>query len=115
MSTHHVLTVQGDIRILHIHGKLMGGPETDEIRTICDKLAAEGVRKLVLDMSTTSWMNSTGIGACVYCLQTMNQLGGTVVAASITKNINELMIVSKINLLFNSFNTLDEAIAAISA
>ena len=55
----------GEIVILEPKGSLVGGEETDELRSEVNKLIEKGNKKLVVDLSKVTYMNSTAIGTLV--------------------------------------------------
>ncbi len=54
-----------EIAILEPRGSIIGGGETDELKTKARDLFEQGNRKLVIDLGGVTYINSTGIGALV--------------------------------------------------
>ena len=50
--------IQGDVAVVQVSGKLMGGDETKEVHEKVKSLLADGLKKLVIDLSKVKWMNS---------------------------------------------------------
>ncbi|MEK7670362.1 MAG: STAS domain-containing protein, partial [Bacteroidota bacterium] len=54
-----------EIAILEPKGSLIGGDETDELKSKAKDLIEQGNKKLVLDLGGVTYINSSGIGALV--------------------------------------------------
>ena len=54
--------IHGDVAVLKISGKMMGGPETSEITEKVKSLLNDDVHKIVLDLGKVKWLNSSGLG-----------------------------------------------------
>ena len=52
----------GDVTVLALAGKLLGGPESDVLRAELERVLAAGERFLLIDLSGVPWMNSAGLG-----------------------------------------------------
>jgi len=53
--------IKGDVGILKLKGNLMGMPETEELQSEVKAMLGQNIKKLVLDLSGVSWVNSVGI------------------------------------------------------
>lgn len=104
--------MQGDIAILELKGKLMGGPETSEIHDKVKELIAQGAKKVVANVEKVSWMNSTGLGALIGAMTSLRNAGGDLKLACITENVENLFVITKLVTIFDTFDTVDEAVNA---
>jgi len=102
----------GGVSVLELRGNLMGGPETAEVHKRVKDLAANGVKKVVVDLGGVSWMNSTGLGALMSSLTTMRNNDGDLKIARATDKVKSLFIVTKLITIFDSFDSVDEALKA---
>lgn len=104
----------GDVAVIELKGKLMGGPETTEIHSKVKELVANGVTKVVADVSKVTWMNSTGLGALMGAMTTLRNANGDLKLAQITENVENLFIITKLINIFDTFDTVEEAVAAFN-
>ena len=68
----------GSVALLEPKGSLIGGDETDELRAAVTDLFEQGNRKLVIDLSKVTYLNSTAIGVLVQAHTSYSKNGGTV-------------------------------------
>jgi anti-sigma B factor antagonist len=68
----------GRVRVFHLSGKIMGGPETQIICNHLKNLISEGTQCLVMNFQDVKWINSSGIGAIIACLTTLRKSGGDI-------------------------------------
>ena len=53
----------GDLTILCLAGKILGGHESYELRRELDRILERGDRRLLVDLRDVPWMNSAGLGS----------------------------------------------------
>ena len=68
---------------------------------------------VVLDMSALKFVDSSGLGALLACLRTMNNKGGQFKLTGLTKPVRALFELVRMHRIFPIYNTLDEAIASV--
>lgn len=105
-------TIDGDVVVLALKGNLMGDPETTEFRDKIKSLVRDGFLKIVLDVSKVKWINSSGLGALISALATVNNAGGDLRIANVTEKINSLFMITQLIKVFKSFETIERAIAS---
>jgi len=106
--------MKAGVSILEIKGKLMGGPETAEIHTRVKELVANGVKKVIIDLGKVTWMNSTGLGALMSSLTTLRNAEGELKIARATDKVKSLFMVTKLITIFDSYDSVEEALKAFS-
>jgi anti-sigma B factor antagonist len=104
--------MKGDVAVLELKGKLMGGPETSDIHDKVKALVAAGHNKIVADVGKVTWMNSTGLGALMGAMTTLRNAKGDLKLARITEKVESLFVITKLVTVFDTFDTVDEAVAA---
>ncbi len=100
----------GKVKIFHLSGKIMGGPETQEM---CDHLKgviSAGINSLVMDFQNVRWINSTGIGGIISCLTTLRNRGGDVRFAKIHGATQRYFKITKLEQVVMKFDTVEEAV-----
>lgn len=105
-------TIDGDVVVLALKGNLMGDPETSEFRDKIKGLVRDGFLKVVLDVSKIKWINSSGLGAMISALATVNSSGGDMRIANVTEKINSLFMITQLIKVFKSFETIERAVAS---
>ena len=105
-------TIDGDVVVLALKGNLMGDPETTEFRDKIKSLVRDGFLKIVLDVAKVKWVNSSGLGALISALATVNNAGGDLRIANVTDKINSLFMITQLIKVFKSFETIERAVAS---
>jgi anti-sigma B factor antagonist len=100
------------ILIFELKGKLMGGPESAAFHEELKKAVAAGQRKIVLDLGGVEWMNSSGLGLLISALTTARNSQGDVRLARTTDKITSLLVITKLDSIFSSHASVDDAIAS---
>jgi anti-sigma B factor antagonist len=104
----------GDVHVLHLQGKIMGGPETQIMRLRLEELIALDTHFLVIDFRNVKWINSTGIGAIINCLTALRKRGGDIRFANLHGETLLYIQVMNLGKVVKIFNTIDEAVASFS-
>ena len=97
---------------LHVQGKLMGGPDADVFRNTVYGLIEQGKRKVIVDLGSVNWVNSTGIGILTSAFTTLRKNDGDLKLIHVSEKIQSILYVTKLNLIFECFDSEEEAIAS---
>lgn len=102
-----------DVGVIKVKGALMGGDETDEVHEAVKRMVAEDVKKIVLDFHRVRWMNSHGIGMLMGCYSSVQTVNGRMALTGISDKVRMIMEMTKVNKLFDEFETLHQAVKAL--
>jgi anti-sigma B factor antagonist len=105
---------EGKIVILELRGNYVGGEETDEMRDAIKKLSDEGNLKLVVDLGEVSYLNSSALGVLIAAHANYAKRGGKIKLCQLNKNLENLFVITKLSLIFDSYPNQVEAIASFS-
>jgi anti-sigma B factor antagonist len=100
--------------IIELKGNVMGGDDTKEFNELLHKLIDDGKKNIVVDLHDVKFMNSSGLGMLIGGLTTMKKAEGHMKLAAVTEKIESLLIITKLVTIFESFETVDEAVASFS-
>jgi len=100
------------IAILEPKGKLMGGTDTGELDEKLYALLGKGTKKVIVDLGQTDWINSSGLSILIHHWKKFNDAGGSLRLANLTQKIERILIISKLTSVFESYESLDDAIAS---
>jgi anti-sigma B factor antagonist len=104
-------TTVGDVHVLTPKKNLLGQEETLSLVGVIDEVAGRGAPKIVVDLGKISWVNSTGLGSLVRMRTTCHNRGGWFKLARVGERINSILMVTKLVLVFDTFETVEEAVA----
>ncbi len=105
---------KGEIMVLGLSGKIMGGPDHEKFQTEVKALIAEGHVDILLDMGKVSWVNSTGLGILVSAFHTLKKNGGQLKICAVSDRIDNILNVTQLKLVFETYNSCEEALASFS-
>ena len=100
----------GNVAVLNVRGKLMGGPETEEVKEKLNLLVQEGVTLFVFDLSKVKWMNSSGVGMMMACYASVAKIEGKLGLAQVSKKAEDALSLTQVIRLFDQFGSVKEAV-----
>ncbi len=102
----------GEVTVLRLEGKLMGGPDAEEFKQVIKDLLGGGRKKVLVDMGKVSWVNSTGLGILISGYTTLQNQEGVLKLVNVNKRIDQIFMVTKLNTIFDSFDDETRALAS---
>jgi anti-sigma B factor antagonist len=112
MSVKLTTRENGDVIIVDTAGKLTLGEGTSTLRTKIRELVAGGSRRIVLNLADVSYMDSSGLGELIGAHTTIATAGGEMKLLNLAGHVHDLMKVTKLYTVFETFE--DEAAAVNS-
>ena len=103
---------QNGITIIQPKGKITIGEGDILLREEITRLLAEDKKKLVLDLGEVSYMDSAGVGELVSVYTSVKNRGGELKLAALTKKIKDLLSITQLMTIFDTYETPEEAIAS---
>lgn len=100
------------ITVLDIEGRIVLGEESNSFRERVKGLLAAGKRKIVLNMSNVSYIDSAGLGTLVATFHSARSQGATLKLANLGSKFREVLQVTK---LMTVFDTYDNEAAAVQS
>jgi anti-anti-sigma factor len=98
--------------VVRPENRLVGDKETDEFQSITKQLNDQELSFVVVDLGAIDWISSPGIGALVDAHQRFAKRGAHVLLARVDKRIHNLLIITKLSLVFDTFSNVEDAIVA---
>lgn len=99
----------GDVTVLDMDGKITIGEGSVALRSAIRRLIEEGKKKILLNLSNVSYVDSSGIGELVSSFTTINREGGQLKLLNLTQKIQDLLAITKLLTVFDVYE--DEASA----
>lgn len=107
--------VVGAVTILDLNGKLILGDGDALLRDKVHSLINQGCKRIVLNLGEVPYIDSAGLGEIVRTHTTVTRGGGNMKLLSVTKRIHDLLVITKLVTVFDSFDTEAEALQSFSA
>lgn len=102
----------GDVTIIDLNGRLVLGESGEMLRDKVNSLVQQGHRHIVANLSQVPYMDSSGIGELVKCYTTVTTRGGGLKLLGLTKRISDLLAITKLLTVFDSFESETDALAS---
>jgi len=99
-----------EIAVLEPRGSLIGGEETDELKSKARDMLEQGNRKLVLDLGGVTYINSSGIGALVGIHTMYTKVGGKIKLCEVGKGVQNVFVITRLASVFDLEETRDAAV-----
>lgn len=106
--------MHGDVAVVELKGKLMGGPETQEVHDKIKELIAADTNKVVIDLSKVKWMNSSGLGALMGSMTSLRNAKGDLKLANVTEKVQSLFMITKLITIFETYESVDKAVESFA-
>ena len=102
----------GDITILDLKGKLTIGSGTELLRDTVASVVFQEERKILLNLAGVPYMDSGGLGELVRCSMVAGKASGAVKLVNMTSKITDLLAITKLSNVFDTFDSESEALAS---
>jgi anti-sigma B factor antagonist len=96
--------------VLDLHGKILIGEGDDALREAVTKLADAGKTKILLNLADVPYVDSAGLGEIVRTYTTVSRKGGKLKLLNLTKKIQDLLSITKLLTVFETYESEDEAV-----
>lgn len=111
----HIRQEQRDgIDVLSLRGQFVGGEETDALRELLRSSAEKENARVVVDLAHVTYLNSTALGVLISSQQHFTKHNAKIVLCNLSKSIENIFVITKLTLVFEIHQTLDEAIKSFT-
>jgi anti-sigma B factor antagonist len=100
----------GDVTILDMSGAVRMGGGAIALRDAIRGLADEGKKKILLNLAGVNYVDSSGIGELIANYTTVSRQGGQLKLLNLTDRIQNLLVITKLLTVFDSFEDEAEAL-----
>ena len=107
--------IHDDVGVVSLKKKMMGLPETDQLYDEVSSLLSKGIKKIVLDLKNTAWMNSKGVGSVMRCYTTVRNIDGDLYLARLTEKTSHVFMITQLIKIFKIFDSVEEAVKETGA
>ncbi|MBN1426064.1 STAS domain-containing protein [Candidatus Fermentibacteria bacterium] len=105
----------GNVVVLTLKGKLIGGPEAIEFRETVKNLIAEDKTKVLVDLGGVSWIDSTGLGTLISGYTSLKKSNGDLKLCHLTKKIHSLLVITQLITVLEDYDDEEQAIATLQS
>jgi anti-sigma B factor antagonist len=107
--------VVGDVTILDLKGKMTLGEGDELLKDKINSLIHQGQKKLLLNLEGVPYIDSAGLGEIVRTYTTVSRQGGNLKLVNLTKRITDLLSITKLLTVFETFDSEKDAVASFQS
>lgn len=102
----------GDVVVVDMSGRLTSGEPVLLLRDTVRRFLEDGERKFVLNLGNVSYIDSSGLGELVTTYTSLQKRGGNVNLLNLTKKAHDLLQMTKLLTVFDTYDEEGKAVAA---
>lgn len=103
-----------NVAIVDLGGRITLGEASGTMRETIKDLLAQGNMNLLLNLGDVTYIDSSGLGEFVGAYATITNRGGRVKLMNLQKRVSELMQITKLAIIFETYSDEGEAIRSFS-
>ncbi len=104
----------GPVMILDLKGKITLGEGDEVLKDKINSLILQGHKKMLLNLADVPYIDSAGLGEIVRTYTTVSRQGGQLKLVNLTKRITDLLMITKLLTVFETFDNEPEALKSFS-
>ena len=97
-----------NVKVIDCAGRIVFGDEASQLREMVKKELGENNR-IVLNLGDVSYIDSGGIGTLVSLFTSARNAGGDIKLANLTKRVGDLLQITKLITVFESYDDVQKA------
>jgi anti-sigma B factor antagonist len=100
----------GAVTVLDLSGRITMGEDGNLLKDKLQSLLHQGKKNILFNLAQVSYVDSAGLGAIVSAYTTVTREGGALKLANVTKKLQDLLSITKLLTVFETFDSEDEAL-----
>jgi len=103
------------VRVVDIDGRIVLGEESNSFREKIKSLLAAGKKKIVLNLANVVYIDSAGLGTLVATFHSASSQGATLKMANLGAKFKEVLQVTKLMTVFDTYESETAAVQSFGA
>jgi anti-sigma B factor antagonist len=103
------------VTILDLKGKMTLGEGDELLKDKINSLIHQGQKNLLLNLEGVPYIDSAGLGEIVRTYTTVSRQGGALKLVNLTKRITDLLSITKLLTVFETFDLEKDAVASFQS
>ena len=104
-----------NVVVVDLNGKLTIGEGEELLREKINSLMQQGHTNLLLNLGEVPYVDSAGLGEIVRTFTTVKHQGGTLKLVNLTKRIKDLLTITKLLTVFDTYDSEAEAVGSFKS
>ena len=100
----------GSVTVIDLSGKITLGEDGTLLKDKLHSLLHQGKKSVLLNLGQVTYVDSAGLGALVSAYTTVTREGGSLKLVNITKKLQDLLSITKLLTVFDTYDSEDEAV-----
>ena len=106
--------VVNNVTILDLKGKITLGEGDEALKDKINSLIQQDRKRILLNLAEVPYIDSAGLGEVVRTYTTVSRQGGQLKLVNLTKRITDLLSITKLLTVFETFDSEPEALKSYS-
>ena len=106
--------VVNDVTILDLKGKITLGEGDEALKDKINSLIHQNRKRILLNLAEVPYIDSAGLGEIVRTYTTVSRQGGQLKLVNLTKRITDLLMITKLLTVFETFESERDALTSYS-
>ncbi|MBA3705942.1 MAG: STAS domain-containing protein [Bacteroidetes bacterium] len=102
------------VNVYSLRGELISKDQAAPLLEEVDTAISKNSTKILLNLSDLKYMNSSGLNVIINILTRARKAGGDLAICCVNKKINELLVITKLNSVFNVCDDEEKAVKLLS-
>lgn len=102
--------VVGEVTVLDLKGKITLGEGDEALKDKINSLILQDRKRILLNLADVPYIDSAGLGEVVRTYTTVSRQGGQLKLVNLTKRITDLLMITKLLTVFETFDEEQEAL-----
>ena len=103
-----------DVVVLDVKGRITLGDGDELLKDKVNSLTNQGQKQILLNLAEVPYVDSAGLGEIVRTYTTVSRHGGSLKLLNLTKGITDLLSITKLLTVFETFDSEGEAVKSFS-
>jgi anti-sigma B factor antagonist len=106
--------IVGNVTILDLKGKVTLGDGDEALKDKINSLIHQDRKRILLNFADVPYVDSAGLGEIVRTYTTVSRQGGQLKLVNLTKRITDLLSITKLLTVFETFDSEQDALKTYS-
>jgi anti-sigma B factor antagonist len=107
-------STESSVNIYLLDGELIDRGQAVSLLEEIEAQIERNENKFLLNLANLKYLNSSGLNVIINILTKARKSGGDVAICNVNKKINELLVITKLNSVFNVCNSVEKGIEILN-
>lgn len=106
--------VVGDVMVLNVKGRMVITEGDVMLRDKINSVVHQGHSKVLLNLAEVTFLDSASLGTIIGAYTTLTNRGGVLKLANLTERIQDLLTITKLTTVFETYDSVDEGVKSFA-